>query len=40
MAALTSNSLLAAFYAGEAIGSFNWWLQLLSDLLAGFAFVR
>lgn len=40
LAALTGNALPAAFYAGDAIGSFNWWLRLLTGLLAGFAFVR
>lgn len=40
LAALTANSLPATFYAGDTVGSFNWWLRLLTGLLAGFAFVR
>jgi uncharacterized membrane protein len=28
-----------AFYAGDLIGSFNWWMRLLTGLLAGFATV-
>jgi uncharacterized membrane protein len=30
LAALTSNSLPAAFYAGDALGSFNSWMRLVS----------
>ena len=40
LAAVTGNSLPATFYAGDTVGSFNWWLRLLTGLLAGFAFVR
>ena len=36
-AALTGNALPAALYAGDSIGSFNWWMRLLTGLLAGFA---
>jgi len=32
---LTNNSLPSAFYAGDALGSFNSWMRLLSGLLAG-----
>src|SRR5262245_23134773 len=37
---LTGNLLAPAFYASDAIGSFNWWVRLLTGLLVGFAFVR
>jgi uncharacterized membrane protein len=40
LAALTGNLLAPAFYAGDVIGSFNWWVRLLSGLLASCAFVR
>jgi uncharacterized membrane protein len=40
LAALSGNLFAPAFYAGDAIGSFNWWARLLTGLLAGFAFVR
>jgi len=40
LAALTGNALAPTFYAGDAIGSFNWWLRLLTGLLAGFVTVR
>jgi uncharacterized membrane protein len=36
---LTNNSLPAAFYAGDALGSFNSWARLISGLLAGFGIV-
>jgi len=39
LAALTNNAFAPTFYAGDAIGSFNWWLRLLTGLLAGFATV-
>ena len=39
LAALTGNLFAPAFYAGDAVGSFNWWARLLTGLLAGFAFV-
>ncbi|HRG56188.1 MAG TPA: hypothetical protein PLG56_09130 [Lacunisphaera sp.] len=38
--ALIGNLLAPAFYAGDTIGSFNWWARLLTGLLASFAFVR
>ncbi len=37
LAALTHNSLPATFYAGDALGSFNSWMRLLTGLLAGVA---
>jgi hypothetical protein len=40
LALLTGFGLPRSFYAGDALGSFNWWLRLLTGLLAGFAFVR
>lgn len=33
LAALTGNSLPAAFYAGDALGSFNGWMRLISGAL-------
>ncbi len=36
LALLTNNAFPATFYAGDAIGSFNWWMRLLTGLLAGF----
>lgn len=39
LAALTHNSFPAAFYAGDALGSFNSWMRLLSGLLAGLGIV-
>jgi uncharacterized membrane protein len=39
LAGLTGNALAPTFYAGDAIGSFNWWMRLLTGLLAGFATV-
>jgi uncharacterized membrane protein len=35
---LTENALAPTFYAGDALGTFNWWLRLLTGLLAGVAF--
>jgi uncharacterized membrane protein len=35
LARLTNYSLPQAFYAGDALGSFNSWMRLLSGLLAG-----
>ena len=40
LAALTGNLLAPVFYAGDAMGSFNWWARLMSGLLAACAFVR
>ena len=37
LAILTGHLLPAAFYAGDALGSFNWWLRLATGLPAGFA---
>jgi uncharacterized membrane protein len=37
LATLTDNVFAPTFYSGDAIGSFNWWLRLLTGLLAGFA---
>jgi uncharacterized membrane protein len=39
LAMLTGNIFAPTFYAGNAIGSFNWWMRLLTGLLAGFAIV-
>ncbi len=39
LAVLTGNIFPPTFYAGDAIGSFNWWMRLLTGLLAGFAVV-
>jgi uncharacterized membrane protein len=39
LATLTGNALAPTFYAGDALSSFNWWLRLLTGLLAGFASV-
>ncbi|MDP1715727.1 MAG: DUF2085 domain-containing protein [Anaerolineales bacterium] len=35
LAALTNNAFPAAFYAGDALGSFNSWARLITGLLAG-----
>jgi uncharacterized membrane protein len=35
LAALTNNALPALFYAGDALGSFNSWMRLITGLLAG-----
>lgn len=39
LVALTNNALSPAFYAGDALGSFNSWARLLSGLLAGLGIV-
>ena len=39
LVALTNNSLPATFSAGDALGSFNSWMRLLSGFLAGFGIV-
>jgi uncharacterized membrane protein len=39
LARLTGDAFAPTFYAGDAIGSFNWWMRLLTGLLAGFATV-
>jgi uncharacterized membrane protein len=39
LAALTNNALSPAFYAGDALGSFNSWARLISGLLAGLGIV-
>lgn len=36
---LTNNALSPAFYAGDALGSFNSWARLISGLLAGLGIV-
>ena len=35
LAGLTSNALSASFYAGDALGSFNSWMRLVTGILAG-----
>lgn len=40
LAVLTNNAFPATFYAGDAIGSFNWWMRLLTGLLAGFGTMK
>lgn len=40
LVALTGAAFGPAFYAGDLIGSFNWWARLLTGLVAGFAFTR
>ena len=39
LAALTGNAFPAAFYAGDALGSFNSWMRLITGLLFGLAIV-
>ncbi|HEX6384951.1 MAG TPA: DUF2085 domain-containing protein [Anaerolineae bacterium] len=39
LAALTNHALPATFYAGNALGSFNSWMRLLTGLLFGLAVV-
>jgi len=39
LAQLTNNSLGAAFYAGDALGSFNSWMRLITGPLAGLGLV-
>ncbi len=39
LAALTGHALPATFYAGDAIGSFNSWMRLLTGLLFGLGLV-
>jgi uncharacterized membrane protein len=39
LANLTNNSLPVAFYAGDALGSFNSWARFISGLLAGLGIV-
>ena len=34
-ATLTSHQLAASFYAGDALGSLNWWLRLVTGVLFG-----
>ena len=38
LAALTNNSLPAAFYAGDALGSFNSWMRIVTGVLFGIGF--
>jgi uncharacterized membrane protein len=40
LAAITGNAFAATFYAGDLLGSFNWWMRLLTGVVAGFAFTR
>ncbi len=37
LASLTQNALPAWFYAGDALGSFNSWMRLLTGVVAGFS---
>ena len=39
LAALTNQALPATFYAGDALGSFNSWMRLITGLLFGLAVV-
>lgn len=39
LALLTNNTLPASFYAGDALGSFNSWMRLITGLLAGLGIV-
>ena len=39
LAALTNNAFQATFYAGDALGSFNWWMRLVTGLLLGIGLV-
>ena len=40
LAAITGHAFAPTFYAGDSIGSFNWWARLISGIVAGFAFTR
>ena len=35
LAVLTSNQLTAAFYSGNMLGSFNWWMRMITGAIAG-----
>jgi hypothetical protein len=39
LAWLTGGAFAPTFYAGNAVGSFNWWMRLITGLLAGLASV-
>ena len=39
LAVLTGNIFQASFYAGDALGSFNSWVRLITGVLAGFGIV-
>ncbi len=39
LAELTNFAFAPTFYAGDALGSFNWWMRLLTGLLGGFAII-
>lgn len=39
LVALTNNTFPATFYAGDALGSFNSWIRLITGLLAGLGMV-
>jgi len=40
LASLTNGAFPLSFYSGDAIGSFNWWMRLITGLVASFALVR
>ena len=40
LATITGHAFAPTFYAGDSIGSFNWWARLISGIVAGFAFTR
>ena len=40
LAVFTGQAFAPTFYAGDVVGSFNWWGRLISGVLAGFAFAR
>jgi hypothetical protein len=39
LAALTGNAFPATFYAGDALGSFNSWMRLITGILFALGFV-
>lgn len=39
LALLTQNAFAPAFYAGDALGSFNWWARLITGVLFGLGVV-
>ncbi len=40
LAVITGRAFAPTFYAGDIVGSFNWWARLISGIVAGFAFTR
>ncbi len=40
LAVITGHAFAPTFYAGDIVGSFNWWARLISGIVAGFAFTR